>query len=367
MGAEQLSRRALNRALLERQGLLRRVCEPATKTIERLVGLQAQEPPDPYVALWARLEDFDPAELSDLISHRAVVRASMMRATIHIATAGDYLRIQGLTGDVLIRTYMSQFRRHLAGIDLVEIGTATRELLRGESRTRAELAKELAKRWPAVDRQVLGWAATSVPAVVQVPPRGLWGQSGPPRFALAEEWLGEAPGPALGKRELALRYLAAFGPASSADMRTWSGITGLREVLAELRPDLRTFRDEDGRELLDVTDGPLPDPETPAPVRFLPEYDNVSLSHAKRGRIVGDGTWSGPFPTTVSPRGGILVDGFYRAFWGISADAGAATLTISGLDSVRGDPPEARDEVGAEGERLLRFAAPGARHVVRFA
>ena len=367
MGAEALSRRALNRALLERQGLLRRMREPVKATIERLAGMQAQEPPDPYVGLWARLEEFDPAELSDLIASRAVVRASMMRATIHIATASDYLeRIQGLTGDVLMRTYMSQFRRHLDGDrHLAEIAAATRELLLEEPRTRAELAQTLVDRWPEVERQVLGWAATSALAVVQVPPRGLWGQSGQPRFALADEWLGATPRPSPSKRDLALRYLAAFGPASSADIRTWSGITGLREVFEELRPDLRTFRDEEGRELLDVPDGPLPDPLTPAPVRFLPQYDNVSLSHANRERIVGDRSWNGPYPGG-SPRGGILVDGFYRGFWGLEG-VGVPSLVIAGFERSKGDPAGTREEIVAEGEELLRMLAPEAKPSVRFA
>jgi hypothetical protein len=292
------------------------------------------------------------------------VRASLLRGTIHLVTAADHGRIQPQTEDVLRRVLAGQFQRQLGGAEVGEIAAAGRELLRGEQRTRAEIVRALADRWPGVDPQVIGLVVTYALALVQVPPRGLWGQSGQARWALAEEWLGPPADTASTARELALRYLAAFGPATSADMRTWSGIAGLREVLAELRPELRVLHDEQGGELLDVPDGPLPDPETPAPVRFLPQYDNVSLSHANRERIVGEREWSGPFRAGRSPRGGILVDGFYRGFWGFDRDAPA--LMISGFESSPSDPAGTRDELVDEGERLAELLAPGSGAPVRF-
>jgi hypothetical protein len=362
---DTLTRRALNRALLARQALLAREDATAPEMIERLVGMQAQEPPDPYFGLWSRLQSFEPADLAELIESRRAVRAGVMRATIHLVTARDCLVIQPLTMDVLRRNFGSQFKRQIAGADLPALVAAGRELIAAEPHTRAELGRELDGRWPDLHRQVISLAITSNLALVQVPPRGLWGRSGQSRWALTELWLGEKLEPDSSIRELALRYLRAFGPASSADMRTWSGITGLREVLAELKPELRAFRDEDGRGLLDVQDGPMPDPETPAPVRFLPEYDNVALSHANRERIVGDREWSGPFPSGTSPRGGLLVDGFYRGFWAIRRAEDTATLVITGFEGEPADPA-VTEEIAAEGERLLAFAAPEAEGEIRF-
>jgi hypothetical protein len=157
-----------------------------------------------------------------------------------------------------------------------------------------------------------------------------------------------------------LRYLAAFGPASVADMRTWSGLAGLREVVERLRPRLRSFRDERGRELVDVEEGPLPDPETPAPPRFLPEYDNVGLSHDDRARLFAGLGPGGPLPRGGRAAGALLVDGFHRAFWQIVEGRDAATLTVDRFASRGDDPPGTVEAIHAEGAALLAFVAPDA-------
>ena len=361
-----LGPRALNRALLERQGLLQRSDGPAIDMIERLVGMQAQVPANPYLALWSRLSDFRPDELSDLIAERRAVRAQLMRGTIHLVSARDALAIHPLTKPLLARVFGSQFRKSLAGADVEEIAAAGRELLAERPRTRAELATRLAPRWPAVDPSILAQAVTFHTALVQVPPRGLWGRSGQARWERTETWLGQDldAGPSID--DLVLRYLAAFGPATVGDVRTWSGLTGLREVVERLRPRLRTFRDASGRELLDLPDAPLPDPDRPAPPRFLPEYDNILLSHADRSRILGGVGPDAPYPLSGAS-GWLLVDGFFRAFWAIREEAGAATLAIGGFSPLPGDGPGAADEIVAEGTRLLAFLAPDARErLVRF-
>ena len=359
MAEPVLSPRALNRALLQRQGLHERSKTPALEMIERLVGMQAQVPENPYVALWSRLDGFRAEELSDLVAGRDVVRTPLMRATIHLASARDCLRIQPLTSPVLAKLFRSQWENGLAGVDLAEVLEAGVELLREEPRTRAQLSALLAPRWPQADPLVLAYAVTLNLPLVQTPPRGLWNETGRPTWALAEQWLDGALDPTPSPDELVLRYLAAFGPATVADIRIWSRLTGLRAVVDRLRPSLRTFRDERGRELLDVHDGPLPGPDVPAPPRFLPEYDNVLLSHDDRARVLvglgpglpyARGKWSGQ----------LLLDGFVRAYWQITEEDGVATLTVDRFTSAPGDSADAIEEISAEGERLLRFVAPQA-------
>jgi hypothetical protein len=348
-----LTQRALNRTLLLRQGLLERSDTPALAMVERLVGLQAQVPGNPYVALWSRLRDFDPTELSELLASRQVVRAGLMRSTIHLVSARDCLVMHPLTAALRSRAFWPPFGKGLNGADIEAVIDAGRAYVAVAPRTRVALSEHLAQRWPDADPLSLAHAVTQHLALVQVTPRGLWGRSGQATWALAEEWLGAPlhPGSALG--ELVLRYLAAFGPAAGADVRTWAGITGLRPVLDRLRPQLRSYRDERGRELLDVADGAFADPETPAPPRFLPDYDNLTLSHADRSRVVAP---DGP-PTGARA---LLVDGFARARWRVQD----GELVVEGYAPA----PRERSAIEAEGVALLRFLDPGLSEPrVRFA
>ena len=264
------------------------------------------------------------------------------------------------------QVFKSPWSKGLAGADLQEVVGAGAELLAERPRTRAELSALLAPRWPDADPLALAHAVTFNAPVVQVPPRGLWAASAQATWALASTWLGAELDGGASPDALVLRYLAAFGPATVPDMRTWSRLTGLREVVERLRPQLRTFRDEKGRELFDVQDGPLPPPDTPAPPVFLPEYDNVTLSHADRSRILSDLGPGRPFQRGDAV-GSLLVDGFYRANWKITAADDVATLTIDRLKRLPDDPYDAVDEISAEGQRLLEFIAPdSAEHRVEF-
>jgi hypothetical protein len=256
-------------------------------------------------------------------------------------------------------TFPSAFGAGLNGADLDEVLEAGLELLAEAPRTRAQLSALLAPRWPEAEPLSLAHAVTFNAPLVQTTPRGLWRQTGQATWARAEQWLGAELDPHPSIDALVLRYLAAFGPASVADIRTWSRITGLRDVVARLRPQLRSFRDESGRGLLDVPDGAFADPEAPAPVRYLPEYDNLLLSHADRSRVL-----CGLGPGLPYPRGKwigqLLLDGFFRSYWSITEEDGIATLTIDRFAPAPGDPPHVLDEMEAEGERLLTFVAPEA-------
>jgi hypothetical protein len=346
-----LGRRALNRALLERQLLLRRATLPVPDTIERLVGMQAQIPNAPYTGLWSRLHDFRPEALSRLIEDRRAVRGTMMRCTLHLFTARDYLTVRPALQPVVERGfYSSPFARQLAGVDIQALLSAGRAVLEERPRPGAELARLLSARWPEVDAVSLGYAIRYLEPVVQIPPRGLWGATGRPIVTTAEAWLGRPLADSCAPDGLIRRHLAAFGPATVADIQAWSGLPALREVVERMRGSLRTFRDERGRELFDVADGPLPDPDTPAPPRFLPDYDNALLAHSDRTRIVADEH------RVVSLNGSVLVDGFSAGTWKISRHDGGATLAVKPFSPWAGEDVDA---VAAEGARLLAFSAAG--------
>ncbi|MGW3646209.1 DNA glycosylase AlkZ-like family protein [Streptomyces sp. NPDC000878] len=405
--APVLGARALNRATLARQLLLTRSPMSAKDALTHLLGLQAQNVKPPYYALAARLDGFGPEELSRLMADRETVRIVTMRSTIHTHTADDCLTLRPLVQPARDRE-LTYFRKGLVGVDLDRLTALARDLVEEEPRTMKQLREALLVEWPDADPQSLSVAARCRLPLVQVTPRGLWGHSGQVALTTAEHWLGrqaeEAPAKgapaqgalaqgapakvapaqgALAKGTLAqgvpanvapaqetlaqdtqtldatvLRYLAAFGPASVKDMQTWAGLTRLRDAFERLRPRLLTFRDEHGTELFDLPDAPRPDPDTPAPPRFLPEFDNLLLSHADRTRLVPADlkgrTWTGNQAHCV-----LLLDGLVAGLWRL-ADG---TLTVEPFGRLT---KGMRAAVVEEGERMISTLHTGAAYDIRF-
>jgi Winged helix DNA-binding domain len=351
-----LDDRALNRALLARQLLLERHEMSAADAIGHLVGLQAQEPQEPYVGLWSRLVGFQPDELVELLESRAAVRTQLMRRTLHLVTAQDCLTLRPLHQPMLRARMLATLRREMPDVDLIELGQAGRPLFEEQPRTLSDAGRALVDRWPGVPARVLGDAVGSLVPLVQVPPRGLWGRRGQAINTTVEAWLGQplAESTSEALDELILRYLAAYGPAAAADIRAWSGLSGLQDSLARLRPDLRTFRDGRGRTLLDLPDAPLPDPRTPAPPRFLPAFDNAVLGFDDRSRIIDVAHRR----LSVAGARFVLVDGRVGATWTVVSDETTATLRIAPLVRLR---RRDTDAMVAEGRRLLAFLAATAK------
>lgn len=365
MSCAVLSARALNRATLDRQLLLRRCRMSVVDAVRHLCGMQAQAPFPPYFGLWSRLTGFKPQQLAQEIEGRNLVRIALMRGTVHLVTAEDALTLRPLIQPLMDRGLRSntEFTPLLRGADLQSVAAAAREMLGERPRTSANLGKLLAERWPDHEPRALTHATRALLPLVQVPPRAIWGKSAQPTYATAEDWLGQALEPAPSPERMVLRYFAAYGPASVQDAQAWSGLTKLGEVVERLRPRLRTFRSEDGRELFDLPDAPRPDPDIPTPPRFLAPFDNLLLSHADRTRVLSDTDRKRVITQNGLVKGTILVGGVVRGFWRITRERDAATLSIETFTRL---PKKDSTALASAGNRLLAFAEPtAATHDVR--
>ncbi len=362
MAPRTLSRRELNRALLARQLLLERKRVSVPAAVHAVGGLQSQEPRDPYIALWSRVSAFRRERLNRAAARREVVRAPLLRNTLHTTTPADFLRLRALVQPA----FDSDLRNHpeqIEGLDHDAVVAAVTELLaNGEARTVRQIEEALSASFPGAPAGGIARCARFLVPLAIAPTEDRWGYSRPPRFVLAVDWLGApiAPRPDLG--ELVLRGLAAIGPASSADLRTWSRVPGIRDALTRMRPDLAVFRDEAGRELFDLPNAPRPRGDTPAPVRFFGEYDNVFLSHQDRSRII-DADHAKRYRISTNGRRSLTFtyDGFVGGMWQWEVKRGVATIVANTLEKL---PRAAMDEIDAEAEALLRYLEPDADEFV---
>jgi winged helix DNA-binding protein len=358
---EVLSRRALNRATLERQLLLRRSTLPVVEAVGHLVGMQAQIPQNPYLGLFSRIERFRPQDLEALFLDRSVVRIVVMRGTIHLVTAEDAAELRPLTQPVLD----AEIARHpdygpaLRGVNVAPALAFARKELAKEPMNGRELRTAMAKRFPKRDAAALAYACRCLLPLVQVPPRGLWGRSGEMRSTTLESWTGRTLTSRPSIDRVVLRYLAAFGPATVADIGSWSRLTGMREVVDRLKRKLRRLTDENGRELWDVPDAPRPDPETPAPVRFLPEYDNILLSHADRSRFFPETVTNHSIGLGRTINGTALHDGLVCATWRLESGVEKGT-SVFVVDLFERLTKRATASITAEARRAARFLVPAA-------
>ena len=377
MTEDRLSTRRLNRATLERQGLLERHTGGVAAAIGQLAGLQAQHANQPYIALWSRLDDLAIADLQGALERRSIVRATVMRMTIHLVASVDFAAYDGAVAAQRMATWTSSARK--AGVDLAELHGSLLAYC-SEPRTGAEMETHLDTIAP--DTVLATVAPGSVPHVafriastggglVHVPPSGFWGQHGKPRYVGAAEWLGErgAPiDPDAARKTAVLRYLGAYGPASVTDIGKWFGLLRvgvLRATIEQLGDRLRSRLGDDGRDLLDLADASVPREDRVAPVRFLSRWDSVLISYDQRERIL-----PAAHRAAVAKKNGdilptFLVDGFVAGLWSVTRAKGAATLELTPFGRVGAADRRALEE---EGERLVRFVDADANsHEVHWA
>jgi hypothetical protein len=354
-----LTTRQLNRALLARQMLLAREKATAVEAVERLVGLQAQLARPPFAGLWTRLEGFRRDDLLDALLRREIVRVTAMRGTLHLMTAADYVRLRGALHPALTRGMQAILRERAKDLDLKGLETEARAFFGSAPGTFDGFRLHLKKKYPQGDERAMAYAIRSHLPLVQVPTGATWGFPAAANFAMAEAWLGTKvstePKPA---HEMVRRYLAAFGPATPGDAQAWSALQGLREVFEELRPTLVTFRDARKRELFDLPDAPRPPEDTPAPIRFLPDFDNLVLSHDDRTRVIADEHRPRVTLKNLQVRATFLVDGFVAGTWKIERKKKSAVLVIEPFGKLA---KKTLAELESEGDALLRLAEEDAQ------
>jgi hypothetical protein len=352
-----LTHRELNRATLARQMLLQRSDTGIADASALLLGLQAQQTHDPYIALWSRLGGFTHEALTALIVDRTLARATTMRGTLHLHTADDLIGIRALVQPFLSQTWNGNFQRRFGSEDKSKALRAGRALLAKGPMTAGQLNKALHPKFPTAEPLSLSTLLQLHETLVQIPPTRIWGNNAAPILTLVEKWLPPPYERPISREALVLRYLKGWGPASVTDMATWSRLSGLGKSFEALRDQLVTFTDETGKVLFDLPDAPRPDAGTPAPVRFLPLYDNVYLGYDNRARMLSEAT--AHFVNMFQNfKPAVLIDGMFNAGWTIADTKAASTLDI---ECYRALTRAETRELKAEAEAFLLFMRPEAK------
>jgi DNA glycosylase AlkZ-like len=348
-----LTRRELNRALLERQLLLERRPLRATQAVERLGGLQAQSTPSPYLSLWTRLDGFERDELTTALTGRRLVKALLQRGTLHVAAPRTYWAIMTVRRRLAASLWPPSYEARLPSARIAELAEALQAELDGNELTYKEVRALLEPHaTEGVPPTFLWRRVQAYSYLIHVPPSGIWGYGGQGVYTAAEGKLrGTPPRPEDAFDQVVRAYLAAYGPATKQDIGQWAGVPRMQPIAESLaRLSLRTFASEEGKVLYDLPRAPLPDPETPAPPRLVPRFDNLVLSHADRSRILGEIAPSRIVTNNGLVHATILVDGLVAGTWQL--DQGRVVLEPFGkLDGAT------KRALKDEGERLESFVA----------
>jgi hypothetical protein len=361
----RISPRELNRATLARQLLLERTAMTPVAAVEQLIGMQAQEARPPFIGLWSRLQDGRRDQMIQAIDERELVRATLMRGTIHLFSAADYRAFRPAIQPVLDRA-ISVLGARSEGLDVERVLPAAYALLAENPLPFNDIRDRLQAQFPDMNDRALGFTVRMMIPLVVIPAEHRWAYLANAPFGLAEEWIGPCDPPDDALQELIRRYLGTFGPATVADAQTWLGMPGLKPTFEALRPELVVFKGERGKEYFDLPDAPRPPADTPAPVRFLPDFDNLLLSHGDRTRVIAD-----DHRGIVYQKGNLrllptfLVDGIVAGMWRSERKRKDATLTITPFTPLS---PATKQELADEGEGLVRFIEEDATtHSVVFA
>ena len=323
----------------------------ALEMIEHLIGLQAQAPFPPYTGLWTRVDGFAFDDLAALLTDRSAVRILTMRATVHLMSARDACGIRPVVQSVLEREFTSVRGKALAaaGVDVDAVVERCRRLLLEEPMTAKQLVDITHEDWLDAPREHVSAVPRIRLPLVQLPPRGIWGQSGQPTYALLDDWTG-LPLEPYPRSEIVKRYLAAFGPATVKDAQAWCGLTRLKEVFDELGDELVVLEGPSGEMLYDLPDAPRPAADTPAPVRILPEWDNLLLSHADRTRVIDHDRREALWTRNGIVASTVLVDGRVSAVCKVDSDKSGVRLRVRPYERLT---KLVAGEITAEGEALL--------------
>jgi hypothetical protein len=350
-----LTRRELNRAFLARQLLLERHSLSATRAVARLAGLQAQHAHSPYLSLLSRLAGFTRGELTTALERRRLVKALLMRGTLHLVTPRDYWAFSTARRELAPLLWPPAYERLVPSSTLGKLAVEAARELGGGPKTLKEMLRSLESHAHGPISPAFLWRRLqSYSPIVHVPPSGTWGYHKESVYRAAGDWVPAKPPRAEAAFDhLVARYLAAFGPATKHDVGQWAGVPRVGPIGAALeRLDTRVFHDEQGRELHDLPRAPRPSADTPAPIRLVPRFDNLVLSHADRSRVLGDVPVSRIVTKNAIVHATILVDGFVVGTWNL--EGGRVRLKPFGrLDAA------AKREVQNEAERIEAFVRDG--------